>query len=73
MSALLLWLSGFQTQGRCVVTPALRARGNIFCPLMMWMIDAMPARPLFLLALHFGDFHRRKSEIHCADDAVHLL
>ena len=44
-----------------------------FCPLMMWMIDAIPARPLFLLALHFGDFQRRKSEIHCADDAVHLL
>ena len=23
--------------------------------------------------LYFGDFRRRKPEIHCADDAVHLL
>jgi len=28
---------------------------------------------VFLLALYFGDFRRRKAEIHCTDDAVHLL
>jgi hypothetical protein len=39
----------------------------------VWMVFVPQGDRRTLLALHFGDFQRRKPEIHCADDAVHLL
>jgi hypothetical protein len=38
-----------------------------------WIILRPEGTGGFLSALHFGDFQRRKPEIHCADDAVHLF
>jgi hypothetical protein len=38
-----------------------------------WIILRPEGTGGFLSALHFGGFQRRKPEIHCADDAVHLL